>query len=201
MAAHLAAIIASKGAMQAASVPSSVYNLLTNPPAMTAMTGPTRTAATNSVVDPVVDDDGVVLDPSDANSALQVARDYFLASTVMTGESEHNGFALFHPVGFTRKMDIKRKVDKYGAVCDDGDNMDVTDHISDARKNGFNMIVMGWSDADPDDDPSFLYHYECSDELYFTNQLPKGIVSMEVYADPSITCYNKSNVRSKRQKR
>ena len=133
--------------------------------------------------------------------ALQVARDNYLASTVMTGESEHNGFALFHPVGFPRKMDIKRKVDKYGAVCDDGDNMDVTDHISDARKNGFNMIVMGWSDADPDDDPSFLYHYECSDELYFTNQLPKGIVSMEVYADPSITCYNKSNVRSKRQKR
>ena len=119
----------------------------------------------------------------------------------MTGESEHNGFVLFHPVGFPRKMDIKRKVDKYGAVCDDGDNMDVGDHISDARKNGFNMIVMGWSASDPDDDPSFLYHYECSDELYFTNQLPKGIVSMEVYADPSITCYNKSNVRSKRQKR
>ena len=65
-------------------------------------------------------------------------------------------------------MDIKRKVDKYGAVCDDGDNMDVADHISDARKNGFNMIVMGWSASDPDDDPSFLYHYECSDELYFT---------------------------------
>ena len=58
-----------------------------------------------------------------------------------------------------------------------------------------------WGFADPALDPSFLYHYECSDELYFTNQLPKGIVSMEVYADPSITCYNKSNVRSKRQKR
>ena len=93
----------------------------------------------------------------------------------------------------TLSSDPTQKVDKYGAVCDDGDNMDVTDHISDARKNGFNMIVMGWSDADPDDDPSFLYHYECSDELYFTNQLPIGIVSMEVYADPSITCYNKSN--------
>ena len=90
-------------------------------------------------------------------------------------------------------MDIKRKVDKYGAVCDDGDNMDVADHISDARKNGFNIIVMGWGASDPDDDPSFLYHYECSDEVYFTNQLPKGIVSMEVYADPSITCYKKSN--------
>ena len=113
----------------------------------------------------------------------------------MTAETVHNGFDIFHPVGFPRKMDIKRKVDKYGAVCDDGDNMDRADHISDARENGFNMIVMGWSASDPDDDPSFLYHYECSDELYFTNQMPKGIVSIEVYADPSITCYNKSNVR------
>jgi hypothetical protein len=52
----------------------------------------------------------------------------------MTGESEHNVFP--------RKMDIKRKVDKYGALCDDGDNMDVADHISDARKNGFNMTAI-----------------------------------------------------------
>ena len=138
-------------------------------------------------------DDAAVLDAPDANSALQTARNNYLASTVMTAESEHNGFVVFHPVGFPRKMDIKRKVDKYGAVCDDGDNMDVADHIADARNNGFNMIVMGWTATDPDDDPSFLYHYECSDEVYFTNQLPKGIVSMEVYADPSITCYNKSN--------
>ena len=104
-------------------------------------------------------DDAAVLDAPDANSALQTARDNYLASAVMTAESEHNGFVVFHPVGFPRKMDIKRKVDKYGAVCDDGDNMDVADHISDARKNGFNIIVMGWGASDPDVDPSFLYHY------------------------------------------
>ncbi len=40
-------------------------------------------------------------------------------------------------------------------------------HAADIRPH----IVMGWSASDPDDDPSFLYHYECSDELYFTNQL------------------------------
>ena len=77
--------------------------------------------------------------------------------------------------------------------------MDVADHIADARKTRFNMIVMGWTASDPDDDPSFLYHYECSDKVYFTNQLPKGIVSMEVYADPSIACYKKSNFRGKNQ--
>ena len=102
-------------------------------------------------------DDAAVLDAPDANSALQTARDNYLASTVMKAESEHNGFVVFHPVGFPRKMDIKRKVDRYGAVCDDGDNMDEDDHIADARKNGFNiMIVMGWAATDPDDDPSFL---------------------------------------------
>ena len=48
-------------------------------------------------------------------AALQTARDNYLASTIMTAETVHNGFDIFHPVGFPRKMDIKRKVEKYGA--------------------------------------------------------------------------------------
>ena len=80
-------------------------------------TGPTRTDATKSVVDPVVDDDAC---PSDA---LQVARDNYLASTVMTGEITMITGLLFHPSDFLARWTLNGKLTSMER-CDDGDNMD-----------------------------------------------------------------------------